>query len=136
MGNPSVHKATSCTLLKNMKVVASYMLAVVGGNATPSVSDCKKILKAMNISLDADQEKRVEEMNGKDIHEVIAEGHKKLAKIPGGGAGGAAPAGAAPAGGAPAGGDAGGAAKKESSSDDDDAGVAAGGLFDDGGDDY
>merc|ERR1712094_73210 len=132
MGNPSVHKATSCTLLKNMKVVASYMLAVVGGNATPSVSDCKKILKAMNISLDADQEKRleelVEEMNGKDIHEVMAEGHKKLAKIPGGGAGGAAPAGAAPAGGAPA--------KKESSSDDDDAGVAAGGLFDDGGDDY
>merc|ERR1712167_302420 len=128
MGNPSVHKATSCTLLKNMKVVASYMLAVVGGNATPSVSDCKSILKAMNISLDADQEKRleelVEEMNGKDIHEVIAEGHKKLAKIPGGGAGGAAP------GGAPAGGDAGGAAKKESSSDDDDAGVAAGGLFD------
>merc|ERR1712216_483817 len=127
----------SCTLLKNMKVVASYMLAVVGGNATPSVSDCKKILKAMNISLDADQEKRleelVEEMNGKDIHEVMAEGHKKLAKIPGGGAG---PAGAAPAGGAPAGGDAGGAAKKESSSDDDDAGVAAGGLFDDGGDDY
>merc|ERR1711959_709499 len=120
MGNPSVHKATSCTLLKNMKVVASYMLAVVGGNATPSVSDCKKILKAMNISLDADQEERleelVEEMNGKDIHEVIAEGHKKLAKIPGG--------------------DAGGAAKKESSSDDDDAGVAAGGLFDDGGDDY
>merc|ERR1712094_65818 len=119
MGNPSVHKATSCTLLKNMKVAASYMLAVVGGNATPSVSDCKKILKAMNISLDADQEKRleelVEEMNGKDIHEGIAEGHKKLAKIP--------------AGGAPAGGDAGGAAKKESSSDDDDAGVAAGGLF-------
>merc|ERR1711924_380949 len=63
-------------VLKNMKVIGAYMLAVVGGNASPSVADCKKILSSMDISLDGDAEKRltdfVEEMAGKDINEVMA----------------------------------------------------------------
>merc|ERR1711924_5206 len=73
-------------VLKNMKVIGAYMLAVVGGNASPSVADCKKILSSMDISLDGDAEKRltdfVEEMAGKDINEVMAAGHEKLATIP------------------------------------------------------
>merc|ERR1711924_521980 len=114
------------------------MLAVVGGNASPSVADCKKILSSMDISLDGDAEKRltdfVEEMAGKDINEVMAAGHEKLATIPmGGGGGGGGGAGPAAASGGDAGGD---AKKKESSSDDGDAGAPAAGLFDDGGDDY
>merc|ERR1739848_248016 len=97
----------------------------------------KKILKSMDISLDGDAEKRlndfVEEMAGKDINEVMAAGHEKLKTIPMGGGGGGGGGGAAAA----AGGDApAAAAKKESSSDDGDAGAPAAGLFDDGGDDY
>merc|ERR1711924_311447 len=134
-----VTKATGCFVLKNMKVIGAYMLAVVGGNATPSAADCKKILSSMDISLDGDAEKRltdfVEEMAGKDINEVMAAGHEKIATIPMGGGGGGGGGGAGPA--AASGGDAGGdAKKKESSSDDGDAGAPAAGLFDDGGDDY
>merc|ERR1711981_295582 len=135
MGTHKSLRQQAAFVLKNMKVIGAYMLAVVGGNASPSVADCKKILSSMDISLDGDAEKRltdfVEEMAGKDINEVMAAGHEKLATIPmGGGGGGAGPA-------AASGGDAGGdAKKKESSSDDGDAGAPAAGLFDDGGDDY
>merc|ERR1712146_301661 len=68
-------KATSCTLLKNMKVISAYMLAVVGGNAKPSVADCKKILSSVGIDLDDDSNKRleelVEEMSGKELAESL-----------------------------------------------------------------
>merc|ERR1712216_1012110 len=126
MGTHKSIRQQAAFVLKNMKVIGAYMLAVVGGNASPSVADCKKILSSMDISLDGDAEKRltdfVEEMAGKDINEVMAAGHEKLATIPmggGGGGGGAGPA-------AASGGDAGGDAKKKesSSSDDDDAGGA------------
>merc|ERR1711959_763982 len=117
----SSQKATGCFVLKNMKVIGAYMLAVVGGNASPSAADCKKILSSMNIQLDGDAEKRlndlVEEMAGKDFNEVLAAGQETLSKIPcGSGGGGAAPAAAAaaPGGAAPA-----AAAKKEESDDDD-----------------
>merc|ERR1712080_273878 len=116
MGTTKSPRQQAVFLLKNMKVIGAYMLAVVGGNASPSVADCKKILSSMNIQLDGD-------------------GEKKLSKIPcGSGGGGAAPAAAAagPAGDAGA---AGGAAKKESSEDDTEAAPAAS-LFDAGGDDY
>merc|ERR1712080_284739 len=139
MGTTKSPRQQAVFVLKNMKVIGAYMLAVVGGNASPSVADCKKILSSMNIQLDGDAEKRlndlVDEMAGKDFVEVLAAGEKKLSKIPcGSGGGGAAPAAAAagPAGDAGA---AGGAAKKESSEDDTEAAPAAS-LFDAGGDDY
>merc|ERR1711974_251730 len=98
-------EATSCTLLKNMKVIAAYMLAVVGGNAKPSVADCKNILGAVGIELEADAEKRleelVEEMSAKDINEVLAAGQEKLKTVPGGSGGGGGAPGAAASGGAP-----------------------------------
>merc|ERR1712023_319491 len=128
-------KATSCTLLKNMKVISAYMLAVVGGNAKPSVADCKKILSSVGIDLDDDSNKRleelVEEMSGKELAEVLEAGQEKLKTVPSGG--GAPAAGGAP--GAPAaGGDAPAAAAKEESEEEEDI-PAAGGLFDEG-DDY
>merc|ERR1712072_676993 len=133
MGTPLRQQAAY--LLKSMKVIAAYMLAVVGGNAKPSAADVKKILSAVAIDLDDDAENRlntlVEEMSTKDVNEVIEAGLEKLKTVPGGGAGGAA---APAAGGAAASGGAAAAeeAKPESESEDDDDG-AVGGMF---GDDY
>merc|ERR1712046_33278 len=107
-GSSSRH--TAALLLKNMKVVAAYMLAVVGGNTKPSVSDVKQVLESVGIDLDDDANKRleelVEEMSAKDLTEVLAAGHEKLKTIPmgggGGGGGGGSGGPAAAAGGAAA----------------------------------
>merc|ERR1711881_41284 len=138
MGTHKSLRQQAAFVLKNMKVIGAYMLAVVGGNASPSAADCKNILSSMNITLDGDAEKRlndlVAEMADKDFNEVLEAGLKTLNKIPCGGGGGAAVAvAAAPGAGgaAPA-----AAAKEESDDDDDDAAAPAAGLFDDGGDDY
>merc|ERR1712098_253747 len=128
--------------LSTMKVIAAYLLAVTGGNASPNVADVKKILTSAGVELSDDESKRleglVEEMAGQSAEEGLAKGHELLKTVPMGGGGGAAAAPGAATGGA--GGDAGGAAeeKKEESDDDDDgANMAGGGLFgDDGGDDY
>merc|ERR1712188_60729 len=91
----SYQRQQAAHLLKNMKVIAAYMLAVVGGNAKPSVADCKNILGAVGIELEADAEKRleelVEEMSAKDINEVLAAGQEKLKTVPGAAASGGAP---------------------------------------------
>merc|ERR1711924_533043 len=123
--------------LFRMKVISAYMLAVTGGNDSPNVADCKKILSSVGIELSGDEEKRledlVEEMAGTGLAEVLEKGHALLKTVPGGSGGGGGGGGNAAA----AGGDA-APSKKESSSDDDDmAAPAGGGLFgDDGGDDY
>merc|ERR1712023_332098 len=131
------HKATGCYLLKNMKVISAYMLAVVGGKDKPSVADVTKILGAVSIELDDDEKKSleelVEEMSAKELSEVLAEGHKKLKTVPGGGAGGGGGAGPAAAGGAAAGGAA--AAAEEEEEEEEDMAPAAN-LFGDDGDDY
>merc|ERR1711861_42179 len=117
-----------------MKVISVYMLAVAGGNESPSVADCKNILSSVGISLAEDEEKRledlVEEMAGSSLAEVLEKGHDLLKTVPGGGAAGPAPA----AGAAPAGGDA--PAKKESSSDDGADAAPAASIFGGDGDDY
>merc|ERR1712167_109892 len=112
MGVPH-SKAFAVNLLKNMKVVAAYMLASVGGNAKPSVADVTKILSSVGIELDADCSKQleelVEEMSGKDLAETLAAGHEKLKAVPMGGGGGG-----------DGGGDGGAAeAKKESSEEEE-----------------
>merc|ERR1711977_561157 len=108
MGTPLRQQAAY--LLKNMKVISAYMLAVVGGNAKPSAADVKKILSAVSIELDdADNktlEDLVEELSGKELSEVLEAGHKKLKTIPGGSGGGAGPA-------------AGGAAEEEEEEEED-----------------
>ncbi|OAP63492.1 60S acidic ribosomal protein P2 [Fonsecaea erecta] len=85
-----------------MKHLAAYLLLGLAGNTDPSESDIKGVLSSVGI--DADEErlsKLLEELKGKDINELIAEGSTKLASVPTGGAGGAA---APAAGGAAAGG--------------------------------
>merc|ERR1712138_94182 len=114
-----------------MKVIAAYMLAVTGGNDSPNVADCKKILLSVGVNLAEDEEKRledlVEEMAGSSLAEVLEKGHALLKTVPGGSGGGAAAPGAA-APGATAGGDAPADAKKSSSEDDDEP-APGGGLF-------
>ncbi|CEO96018.1 60S acidic ribosomal protein P2 [Plasmodiophora brassicae] len=78
-----------------MKHVAAYLMAVLGGNASPTEADVKKILAAGGIEADANQLKLLlAQVQGKDIGELIAAGKSKLSAVPTGGAGAAAGAGA------------------------------------------
>ncbi|ORY28810.1 60s acidic ribosomal protein-domain-containing protein [Naematelia encephala] len=88
-----------------MKHLAAYLLLQIGGNASPSASDIKGLLETVGAEADdAQLDKLLSELEGKDINELIAEGNSKLASVPSGGAGassgGAAPAAAAASGGA------------------------------------
>eukprot|EP01104_Vermistella_antarctica_P005966 TRINITY_DN16704_c0_g1_i3.p1 TRINITY_DN16704_c0_g1~~TRINITY_DN16704_c0_g1_i3.p1 ORF type:complete len:107 (-),score=56.29 TRINITY_DN16704_c0_g1_i3:86-406(-) len=84
-----------------MKVIAAYLLAVLGGNDAPDAAAVKKILTAAGVEADAANiDKVVSELKGKDVYEVIEEGKSKLSAVPSGaapaaGGGGAAPAAAA-----------------------------------------
>uniref|UniRef100_A0A914W9Q7 Large ribosomal subunit protein P2 n=1 Tax=Plectus sambesii TaxID=2011161 RepID=A0A914W9Q7_9BILA len=80
-----------------MKYVAAYLLAVLGGNASPKAKDIEKILGAGGLDVDMeDANKVVDALSGKSVEELIKEGQKKLASVPsGGGAAAAAPAAAA-----------------------------------------
>ncbi|KAJ6664977.1 hypothetical protein lerEdw1_005208 [Lerista edwardsae] len=88
-----------------MRYIAAYLLAVLGGNESPTSKDLKKILDSVGIETDDERvNKVISELNGKNIEDVIAQGNSKLASMPAGGAvavsagGSAAPAaGAAPA---------------------------------------
>ncbi|GAV64627.1 Ribosomal_60s domain-containing protein [Cephalotus follicularis] len=117
-----------------MKVVAAYLLAVLGGNITPSPHDIKAILSSVGAEADDDRiELLVSEVKGKDITELIAAGREKLASVPSGGGAGAAIAVAATAGGGAAAAPAAVESKKEEKveekeeSDDEDMGLS---LFD------
>ena len=110
----------------SMRHVAAYLLAVLGGNESPSAKDIKAILSSVGVEEDSTSlDKVISELKGKSVEEIIEEGSKKLASMPAGGAAPAAAGGAAPAaGGAPA-----AEKKKESEPEesDDDMGM---GLFD------
>ncbi|XP_048211367.1 60S acidic ribosomal protein P2-like [Perognathus longimembris pacificus] len=116
-----------------MSYVASYLLATLGGNSSPSTKDFKKILdSSLGLQTDEDRlNKVISELNGKNIEDVIAQGVGKLASMP---AGRAVVASAAPGSAAPAAGSAPAAAeekkdekKEEFQESDDDMGF---GLFD------
>ncbi|CAL0317051.1 unnamed protein product [Lupinus luteus] len=81
-----------------MKVIAAYLLAVLGGNNTPSTKDIKSILASVGAEADDNKiELLLSEVKGKDVAEVIASGREKLASVPSGG--GAVAVAAAPGGG-------------------------------------
>ncbi|KAI1796640.1 ribosomal protein 60S [Ganoderma leucocontextum] len=85
-----------------MRHLAAYLLLQIGGNASPSAADIKKVLGAVGVEADGDRlEKLISELKGKDVAALIAEGSSKLASVPSGGAV-AASSGAAAAGGAAA----------------------------------
>uniref|UniRef100_A0A7N0RHU5 Uncharacterized protein n=1 Tax=Kalanchoe fedtschenkoi TaxID=63787 RepID=A0A7N0RHU5_KALFE len=97
-----------------MKVLAAFLLAVLGGNAAPSAADLKKILGSVGAEADEDRiELLLSEVKGKDITELIASGREKLASVPSGGGGGAVAVSAGAGGGAAAAAPAAAEAKKE-----------------------
>ncbi|MBA0721884.1 hypothetical protein Golax_009385, partial [Gossypium laxum] len=63
-----------------MKVVAAYLLAVLGSKTNPSAADIKKILASVGAEADDDKiQLLLSEMKGKDVTELIASGREKLA---------------------------------------------------------
>ncbi|KAL1020521.1 hypothetical protein UPYG_G00001140 [Umbra pygmaea] len=71
----------------NMRYVAAYLLAVLGGNTSPSAKDIKAILGSVGIEADDQRlNKVISELNGKDINQVLNAGMSKLACMPAGGA--------------------------------------------------
>ncbi|CAK8535353.1 unnamed protein product [Lathyrus sativus] len=69
-----------------MKVIAAYLLAVLGGNASPSAADIKKILGSVGVEAeDSNIELLLTEVKGKDFAELIASGREKLSSVPSGG---------------------------------------------------
>ncbi|GAQ87426.1 60S acidic ribosomal protein P2 [Klebsormidium nitens] len=72
-----------------MKVVAAYLLAVLGGKSSPTEKDIKNILSSVGAEADDERiELLLKELEGKDITEVIALGREKFASVPSGGGGG------------------------------------------------
>jgi large subunit ribosomal protein LP2 len=54
-----------------MRHVAAYLLLQVGGNASPSASDVKKVLSAVGIEADDERlDKLISELSGKDVAQV------------------------------------------------------------------
>jgi len=112
-----------------MRYLAAYLLLQIGGNASPSAADIKKVLSVVGIETDEERlDKLIADLDGKDVNELIAAGSAKLSSVPSGGAasGGSAPAaasgGAAPAEAAPV-----EEKEEEKEESDDDMGF---GLFD------
>ncbi|CAB1353348.1 unnamed protein product [Coregonus sp. 'balchen'] len=61
-----------------MRYVAAYLLAVLGGNTSPSSKDIKTILGSVGIEADDERlDKVVKELNGKDINEVMNSAEEK-----------------------------------------------------------
>jgi len=111
-----------------MRYVAAYLLAVLGGNESPSAGDLKKILESSGVGYDDERASTVvSKLAGKSIAELIEEGSKKMASMPAGGGGAPAAGGAAAGGAAEATEEKKEEKKEESEESDDDMGF---GLFD------
>ncbi|CAI2300180.1 unnamed protein product [Caenorhabditis sp. 36 PRJEB53466] len=82
-----------------MKYLGAFLLANLGGNASPSAQDILKVLEAGGLDCDMEEANAVvTALQGKTVAEVIAQGKVKLASVPSGGsapAASSAPAGAA-----------------------------------------
>ncbi|KAL6141790.1 hypothetical protein ACLB2K_060077 [Fragaria x ananassa] len=111
--NTLLHQIQSFSLSRSkMKVIAAYLLALLGGKTSPTAEDIKTILGAVGAEADEDRiQLLLKEVKGKDITELIASGREKLASVPSGGGGAVAVA--APAGGAGGAAPAAAEAKKE-----------------------
>mmetsp|Transcript_17875 Transcript_17875/g.15785 ORF Transcript_17875/g.15785 Transcript_17875/m.15785 type:complete len:117 (+) Transcript_17875:15-365(+) len=72
-----------------MNSVAAYLLCVLGGNATPSVSDVSGVITAAGGEGDeAAITQLIAELEGKSADELVSAGMEKLLLCTGGGGGG------------------------------------------------
>merc|ERR1712025_1540780 len=84
----------------NMRYVAAYMLAVLGGNEAPGVDTLQAIIESVGVGFEEDKAQVViDKLAGKSINDLIAAGAAQMSSMPAGGAGGggAAASGAAEA---------------------------------------
>ncbi|XP_055486582.1 60S acidic ribosomal protein P2-like, partial [Leucoraja erinacea] len=66
-----------------IRYVAAYLLAVLGGNDDPASKDIKKILDGVGIEADDERlNKAIRELKGKNVGDVITVGNAKLASVP------------------------------------------------------
>ena len=66
-----------------MRYVAAYLLAVLGGNTSPSAKDLKKILSSVGVDAeDSNLKKVIDELSGKDVDEVLAAGRFRVITFP------------------------------------------------------
>ena len=64
--------------MSKAEIVTVYLLAVLGGNQSPSVEDLKKILASVGAEADDDRfELLLSEVEGKDVTEPITAGREK-----------------------------------------------------------
>ena len=58
-----------------MRYVAAYLLAVLGGNTSPSAADIKEILSSVGIdAADENVKKVISELKNKNLEELMAAG--------------------------------------------------------------
>jgi len=82
-----------------MRHVAAYLLAVLGGNNSPSAADLKGILSSVGVEANGNSlDVVIKNLKGKSVNELIEEGQALLANVPAGGGGAAAGAGGEAAG--------------------------------------
>ncbi|KAI5062213.1 hypothetical protein GOP47_0022752 [Adiantum capillus-veneris] len=71
-----------------MKVVAAYLLLLLGGKAAPGPEDIRSILGSVGAEVDDDKlDLFFKELGGKDVNEVLALGRERFAAGGGGGGG-------------------------------------------------
>merc|ERR1712071_246404 len=108
---------------RTMKYVSAFLLAALSGNA-PDKKQVTKVLESIGVEIDdAKLSKICEDLEGKDINEIIAGGMSKLATVSSG-------AGAAVAGGAAAEGGAQEAEEKEEEEEEEGSEASMDGGFD------
>merc|ERR1711988_1573285 len=94
---PPLHRHRAAYSLRtNMKVLSAYLLAVVGGNQSPTQADISTILESVGIKLTDEDSTQLDTLiasfEGKSVEEVMAAGYETLNKCGGGGGGSAAAA--------------------------------------------
>ena len=71
-----------------MRYVAAYLLLVLGGKSAPTSSDIEKLLSSAGVNVDQVKAQFVvDQMKGKTLEAVMAEGAAKLGALPAGGGG-------------------------------------------------
>jgi len=62
-----------------MRIIAAYLLALLGGNSNPDEICISKILDSVGVNADKeDVRKLIAQLHGKDVNELIAAGRSKL----------------------------------------------------------
>ena len=65
-----------------MRYVAAYLLLVLGGKSSPTVADIDKLLNSVGVNVDQSKANYVvNQLKGKTLEAVMAEGAKKLGNL-------------------------------------------------------